>query len=494
MTSIISFPASLRPRLTPVQGNVDYINLSHRLVQIDQLLHSTGLERFFLEKAIARWHGQAKPCAKQLERFQTMALQGLRCNILRTLLQMSFRKFSCELAGSALCQWFCQIDALDVIIVPTKSQLQRFAHLLPAPQMQQILHQLLQSAGQEQKEPELKAAVKLDEYYLDTTCLAAPIHFPVDWVLLRDAVTSLMKSVKVIRKRKLCCRMEEPSEFLRRINRLSIQMSNQKRRPDSKKKRKTTLRQMKKLARIVQQHAQRHAKLLEDKWSQTDLTEGQAQQILKRIENIADQLPQAIKQAHERIIGGRQMDNKDKILSLFEKQARVIVRQKAGAEVEFGNTLVVGENKHGLIFDCHLIEEQAPADSQLVCASLLRVEEGVKGTIKAVVADRGFGSKANSQTLKEAGVFDATCPKAPNALRERMKDKKFARMQRRRAQSEGRIGLLKANFLGTALRAKGFKNREVAVLWGALSHNLWKLAKLKMPQKQKLKPPLSQAA
>jgi hypothetical protein len=30
-------------------------------------------------------------------------------------------------------------------------------------------------------------------------------------------------------------------------------------------------------------------------------------------------LPQAIRQAHERIIGGRQVENKEKILSLYEE-------------------------------------------------------------------------------------------------------------------------------------------------------------------------------
>ena len=60
-----------------------------------------------------------------------------------------------------------------------------------------------------------------------------------------------------------------------------------------------------------------------------------------------------------------------------------------------------------------------------------------------------------------------------------MKDKKFARLQRRRAQTEGRIGILKHGFLGRPLRAKGFAHRELALAWGVLTHNLWMLAKLR---------------
>ena len=60
-------------------------------------------------------------------------------------------------------------------------------------------------------------------------------------------------------------------------------------------------------------------------------------------------LPAAIRQAHERIIGERPVASADKILSLYEDDLHVIVRGKAGAEVEFGNTLLLAENLDGII-------------------------------------------------------------------------------------------------------------------------------------------------
>jgi hypothetical protein len=65
-----------------------------------------------------------------------------------------------------------------------------------------------------------------------------------------------------------------------------------------------------------------------------------------------------------------------------------------------------------------------------------------------------------------------------------MKSKKFARLQRRRAQTEARIGILKQGFLGRPMRAKGFDHREVALAWGVLTHNLWMLARLKKTLKK----------
>jgi hypothetical protein len=37
---------------------------------------------------------------------------------------------------------------------------------------------------------------------------------------------------------------------------------------------------------------------------------------------------------------------------------------------------------------------------------------------------------------------------------------------------------LKNDFLGQPLRAKGYQNRAMGVVWSVLAHNLWVLARL----------------
>jgi len=76
----------------------------------------------------------------------------------------------------------------------------------------------------------LTEEVTLEQYFMDTTCLKANIHFPVDWVLLRDATRTLMKAVQLIREEGLKNRMLEPGTFISQINRLSIQMTNTRRK------------------------------------------------------------------------------------------------------------------------------------------------------------------------------------------------------------------------------------------------------------------------
>ena len=276
----------------------------------------------------------------------------------------------------------------------------------------------------------------------------------------------------------------EPGVLSARTNRLSIEVSQQGRRAGRKKERKRVLRQMKKLVGTVRGHARRHRQLLDEHWQQTEWTRAQAEQILRRLDGVLELLPRAQKQAHERIIGARPVANAEKILSLYDPDVRVIVRGKAGAEVEFGNTVLLGENRQGVIVDYQIFRESAPADSQTLFGSLLRVWDGTGQKVQAVVTDRGFCSASNSRTLQEAGTYDATCPRQPEVLRQRLREERFARLQRRRAQTEARIGILKREFLGRPLRAKGFIHRELALAWGVLTHNLWMLARMRKPRKK----------
>ncbi len=486
---MIPFPVELRPSLPTIVGNVDYLTLRQRLEQIDELLRASGVEKDFVEQALEGWlaQGTRRATARQQVKFQLRSRRALRCNLLRTLLQEDYRGFSCALAGNPLYQWFCGIDALDQVRVPSKSELQRFAHWLEATPMRALIQGLLLAGIHRAPQLELKEPINLEDYFLDTMALKANVHFPVDWVLLRDGTRTLMKAVTLIRGQGLKGRMEPPEAFLRRINRLCIAMTHSRRKAQSKQARKGILRQMKKLVTVVRGHARRHRELLDQAWEETEWTRPQAEQVLRRIDQVLELLPRAQKQAHERIIGGRPVANEEKILSLYELDLHVLVRGKAGAEVEFGNTLLLGENRQGIILDYQLWQDQAPADVQVLVESLERVVVGLDAAVGAVGSDRGFASRANTAGLKEAGIYDGLCPRSPAELKERMKEPRFVRLQKRRSQTEARISIMQRGFLGRPMRAKGFGHRELAVAWGVLTHNLWMLARLRKKKEEPLR-------
>src|SRR5260221_5011816 len=100
------------------------------------------------------------------------------------------------------------------------------------------------------------------------------------------------------------------------------------------------------------------------------------------MDRILEQLPQARQQTRQRILDGQLVNNEEKILSLYESEVNVIVRHKPGAEVEFGNTLLLGESRQGLIVDWDLFEDSAPGDARLVPPSLDRMDQLVGDALK----------------------------------------------------------------------------------------------------------------
>jgi hypothetical protein len=228
--------------------------------------------------------------------------------------------------------------------------------------------------------------------------------------------------------------------------------------------------------------------LLDAQWQRTEWSRAQAEQVLRRLDSVLDQLPAARAQARQRIIREQPVANDTKILSLYEPDIRVVVRHKAGAEVEFGNTLLLGESRQGLIMDWELFEATAPQDSRLVLDRIERIEQTLHIQVKEIGADRGFDSERNQQRLAKKKIYNGICPRQPRQLKQRMNSWKFVRLQRRRSQTEGRVGIFLHNFLGEPLRSKGFPHRQLAVGWGVLTHNLWVLARLpQAPAKAKTK-------
>jgi hypothetical protein len=323
----------------------------------------------------------------------------------------------------------------------------------------------------------LHQPVDFTQTFTDSTCIKAHIHFPVDWVLLRDAARSLLLALKTIRAQGLKHRMIEPSRLLKQMNKLCIQMTQTRRKKDSKKQRKKILRAMKKLSQCIAKHAQRYRNLLTQGWEKTAWSYAQMQQVVGRIDVILEQLPKAIKQAHERIIGGRQVASADKLLSLYDKDVHVIVRGKAGNEVEFGQGLALTEQADGIIIDWELFAEQPPADNRLMEPTINRLEKHY-GQINSACADRAFASAKNDVFLKTKNIINGICPKSPARLQEKLKDPIFVSLQTRRSQTEARIGIFKNVFLGKPLRSRITLNKRHAINWCVLTHNLWVLSRI----------------
>ncbi len=489
VTHVISLPfqTRFRPALPNTYGPKDYRDFREVLIEADRILVESGAEDAFVRRTVAKRYDD--PFGGESQLYAKAARKALRHVILLSLCNLSFRELALRLPDSTLFQWFTGSAEIDRIRTVSKSTLERFEKMFDRQEIADLIHDLNRSVMDQYGASTLmlrEEPLNIEQLFADTTCVAANIHFPVDWVLLRDGVRTLTKGVSLIRAQGLLHRMSSPRQFMKQMNQLCIEMTHTRRKKDGEKFRKLVFRRMKKLARIVSQHAERHRDLLLARREETDWTEAQAAQVRGRIENVLDQLPAAIHQAHERLIGQRQVQNSEKILSLYEPDVHVIVRGKAGAAVEFGNGLYLVEQAQGLIIDWNFIRNQPSTDSSHVIPSFRRIRSNYELPL-CYAGDRGFDSKANRAHLEEVGVFNAICPKDVADLRARLEgDKRFGQMQTRRASTEGRVAILKNCYIGTPLRSKGFAHRATRIEWCIFAHNLWKISAMTAERRREL--------
>ncbi|MCP4992078.1 MAG: hypothetical protein GY928_40335, partial [Colwellia sp.] len=467
----INSQLKIKPIIPTTYGPIDYRIFCEQLENIDRLLIESGVEIEFLaqslkEKEFAIIESTNNSGDKKYE----FALKrpsdinklsiALRTNIVSSLLNESYRDLSFRFADSSICQWFIGISTPIGDKTPGKSTIQRYEKLWREDEISDLITNLNRSLSQEENSENLLFATQpLDftHFYADTTCIESNIHYPIDWLLLRDATNTLVASIKTIRTQGLFHRIPSPSSFTSEMNSLTMAMTEANRnRKQGTKKRKKAFRAMKLLLKKVVAHGERYHTLLENRWEETDWTINEVAVVINRIKNVLDQVPAVVKLANDRIISGKLAKQNEKILSLYEKNVHVIKRGKAQGDIEFGNTFYIAEQKNGLIVDWDFLREKQTSDKRLLKESVTRIYSLFP--IESFSTDRGFNTISNSKFLEVKGVFDATCANNPHTLQERLKEEKFCKEQKRRAQTEGRIGIIKNKFIGQKILRKGFEN------------------------------------
>ena len=473
---IVAQQVSLCPPLPRVVGPVEFTEFCARWTRLDALLRA-GVERDFVTRSL-RHHVRRRPMTlSEQAAFQQESRRALRCTVARALLVESLRDFSRHLAESAVLQRFCLLGDVEAVPIPGHSQVQRYQYWLPAEEMRAVITGLVAQA-QGTDAPAtlgLAAPVELGTVWLDSTCAATHIHYPVDWLLLRDAVRMLLGAMGVVRTHGLKHRMPEPATLQKTMNQLCIKMTHAGKGEKGKQRRKAVLREMKALVQTVYAHAERYVALVEALPTPC----GWAVAAARRMRAVLVKLPAVLRQVHERLIGERPVATAEKVLSLHEPDTAVITRGKAGAQVEFGHSLLLVEQRDGLIVDWALPRAPQP-DGMLLTEALPRWETAYgRRTIRTAVTDRGFDGRGSREALAAAEIANGLCPRSPRQLAARLADDPaFGAQQRRRAQTEGRVAIVKQTFLAGRLHTKGHAHHEQEIAGVILAHNLWVLARL----------------
>lgn len=454
--------------------------------RIDEMLRVDGVENHLKTILIQRIIDSSKSYIDLTDqlKIQKDISRSLRTNIAHSVCGESFKKFAIRLADSNTLQWFCGYDDPIIKKIPGKSKLHTLSKLIPIDILLETSDYIMSKFGKSSSS--LTEKIDLSSLYVDSTCVNLNVHHPIDWILLKDAVKTIVKSIKCLRSHGLKHRISPPDGFIKQANRIVMDMtlSRSHRRNESKKKRKRLFRELKTLLRTVSGHGVRYVSLLHKEQKTCTLSVAQAEQISNRMINVLDQVDDIIFQANERIIGERKVVNKTKILSLYEKHTQVYKRGKAGADVEFGLQLFVAETEQGLISNWILRKDAPQHDSKFIRPCIEALEKaGIKPD--DLTGDRGFSAKSVESFLQNKNVKSNICPKNRKELKKKLKSKKFKSAANRRSQTEGRIGILKNNFIGGVLKSKGFENQELQVAWSIITHNLWVLTRLDAKEQPK---------
>lgn len=100
----------------------------------------------------------------------------------------------------------------------------------------------------------------------------------------------------------------------------------------------------------------------------------------------------------------------DRVVSIFDPDARPIKRGKANAPVEFGYKVLLQEAEHNIITGYEVLRGN-PADDTLLLDAVEDHKRTFKRAPRALATDRGFASSGNEEGCRELGVKQVSLPR-----------------------------------------------------------------------------------
>jgi IS5 family transposase len=198
------------------------------------------------------------------------------------------------------------------------------------------------------------------------------------------------------------------------------------------------------------------------------------QHLREQVAHFVPLVRQVIDQAGRRVLEGQKVPAAEKLVSLFEPHTQIIPRHKAGAEVEFGRTVVLDEVEGGIITRAHLLGAGESEHDEVPRA--LAHHQAVFGRAPTLVTgDRGMHSPNNEQVARAAGVRHLVIPRAgplTPAQRAREQEPGWRRRYRWRAGIEGRISSLRRDYGLRCCLYHGAEGMKRWVGWAIMASNL----------------------
>src|SRR3954453_23661536 len=374
----------------------------------------------------------------------------LRSALLKQYRQLSYEELAFHLEDSASFRAFAR---LPWPWSPKKSVLHKTSSAIRAETWEAINRGLLASARREKIED--GSVVRLD-----STVTAALMHEPSDSSLLWDAVRVMVRLLKqaqawmgdIVRAWR-----DHRRAAKKRWRAIEFTRGRPKRAPlyrELIKIARTTLAYLRDAAARLSGSTQRALALWRAKVSHFE-------PLTKRI----------IAQRERRVLCGEAVLARDKLVSLFETHADIIV--KGSRDVDYGHKLNLTTGQSGLILDL-VIEAGNPADSDRLMPMLERHIGAYGAAPRQAAADGGFASRDNLSQAKACGVRDRAFHKKSGLTIEDMVRSHwvYRKLRNFRAGIEAGISCLKRAYGLARCTWRGLDHFKAHVWSSVVAYNL----------------------
>ncbi|MBB4236832.1 ISNCY family transposase [Rhizobium esperanzae] len=380
----------------------------------------------------------------------------LRCALLKQYRQLSYQELAFHLEDSASFRAFAR---LPWAWSPQKSVLQKTISAIRAESWEAINRALLSNARQAKRED--GTVVRLD-----STVTSALMHEPSDSGLLWDAVRVMVRLLKqadaVVGDAGLawCDHRRAAKKRARRIQ-------FTRGRPN----RVQLYRELIAIARATLAYLRQASERLAVATNPlVELWQVQVCHYRPLIERI-------ITQSERRVLAGEPVPASEKLVSLFETHADIIV--KGSRDVEYGHKLNLTTGRSGMILDL-VVETGNPADSDRLLPMLERHIAFYGHAPRQAAADGGFATRNNLATAKAWGVRDMAFHKKAGLRIEDMVKSNwvYRKLRNFRAGIEAGISCLKRAYGLARCTWRGLDHFKSYVWSSVVAYNLVLLTRL----------------
>jgi IS5 family transposase len=167
----------------------------------------------------------------------------------------------------------------------------------------------------------------------------------------------------------------------------------------------------------------------------------------------------------------------ERIVSLYDPDARPIRKGKLKKPNEFGRTLQLVQDSSGVILD-HELQHGNPSDKTELLHLVKKFKKRFGHAPSELAADKGYYSPENIQrlqSLKVKRIAIAKIGRLSKQEKRKQHSKWFKRLQRFRCGIEAGISMLKRCFSLGDPHVRGTKATAVCINWAILSYNLWQM-------------------